>query len=233
MMTGAKSYCLILGVLGVLGGCGWAIIGTIFEADKPIRVWLFLLVGPFTALPAAILSQWRPRLGAACFIASGSAAYVLMQATARFPGPYFEGEVFFLVFLPMLAAGAWLLAASFFERKAAHLPAAAGGRGGSRPQDASDRALRPWENTGLFLLGFASAFILSMTGFHALADLRGAEIPLEWATSVREHDQAFAVATVALLLGATLLLRLCCKIPVSFILGVVVGLALFFHGAAK
>src|SRR5262245_46484483 len=75
----SKRISLILGVL-LFGGAGlWCLGGAgiygsplaEMQGEELTRVWVFLVAGPFSALPAAIVGKWRIKLSAGWFILGG------------------------------------------------------------------------------------------------------------------------------------------------------------------
>ena|SRR6478752_10343878 len=114
MTSPSKIACLVFGVAVSLGAALWCVGGAgMFgsplagESDRELaHVWAFLVIGPFSALPAAIVSLWKPRWGAIWLIAGG----IVSGALAI---PYFSTDAgvvpLVLVPLPMLLLGMWLI----------------------------------------------------------------------------------------------------------------------------
>jgi hypothetical protein len=73
-------FTLALGVVVFLGAALWCLGGAgIYgsplagmSGDELIRVWAFLILGPFSVLPAAVAMWAKPRLGAAWLIVTGA-----------------------------------------------------------------------------------------------------------------------------------------------------------------
>jgi hypothetical protein len=112
----ARRSALVVGVLLAVGGALWCLAGagiygsplTEMQGEELTRVWAFLLIGPFSALPAAVLTRWYLKAGAAWFVFGG-----IGSACLAITFLFTDASVFplLLVSLPMLAVGAGLLLA--------------------------------------------------------------------------------------------------------------------------
>jgi hypothetical protein len=77
------------------------------QNEELMRIWCFLLTGPFSALAAAILTRWCPKAGAAWFLVGGICSAGLAVTFLNTDA----GMLPLLVSVPMLAVGAWLFLA--------------------------------------------------------------------------------------------------------------------------
>lgn len=113
----ARRTALVVGGLLTLGGALWCLGGAgIYgsplvgmQREELTRVWAFLLAGPFSALPAALLTQWYPKVGAAWFLLGGICSAGL---AVTFLGTDAGMVPLLMVSLPMFAVGAWLFLAA-------------------------------------------------------------------------------------------------------------------------
>lgn len=111
---------LCLGVLAFLGTALWCVGGAGMygsplagiSGKELVKVWAFLLVGPLSILPAAILAIHRPRWGGLWSIVGGLLSGYLIWFVIPDPnqrgGLHFEAIVpLVLVSAPMLGLGVW------------------------------------------------------------------------------------------------------------------------------
>src|SRR5581483_10649089 len=109
-----RMICVLFGVVELVCAALWCVAGAGvygsplagMDDAELTKVWLFLTVGPFSVLPAALVMFWRRRLGAA-WLAGGGVVSGLM-AVAWF---FADRGVFLvpLVSLPMIGIGFWQL----------------------------------------------------------------------------------------------------------------------------
>jgi hypothetical protein len=103
---------LALGILELLGAGLWCVGGAgIYgsplvgmSADELTKVWAFLLVGPFSVLPAALAMWWNSRLGTAWLVVAGVLSGCLGTLFLSTDAGVFP---ILLVSLPMLVLGVW------------------------------------------------------------------------------------------------------------------------------
>jgi hypothetical protein len=117
LSQGVRTFSLIFGVVEALGATLWCLGGAgiygsllgMFRGLELAHLWAFLIIGPFSALLAAVVALWRARWGAAWLITSGLASGALAI-------PYLSTDAHILplafVSLPMIVVGLWLIRAS-------------------------------------------------------------------------------------------------------------------------
>jgi hypothetical protein len=117
----ARRSALVVGALLAFGGALWCLGGAgIYgsplagmQGEERTRVWAFLLTGPFSALPAGILTRWYPKVGAVWFLLGGICSACL---AVTFLGTDAGLVPLLVVSVPMVAVGAWLFIAGVVGR---------------------------------------------------------------------------------------------------------------------
>jgi hypothetical protein len=100
LSAGAALWCL-----AGAGIYGSPLVG--MRAEELILVFIFLLIGPFSALPAAIVGRQQPKLAGTWLILGG-----LISGGVAVNFFWTDAGIFplLLVSLPMVLLGRWLLA---------------------------------------------------------------------------------------------------------------------------
>ncbi len=123
LSRGVQTFCVIFGAVQAMGAAFWCLVGAgIYGSPlaglrglELAQVLGVLLIGPLSALPAAIVVLWRPRWGAAWLIASGlsygalACAHILPPYGALALGTGAHILPLVLVSFPMLVVGLWLI----------------------------------------------------------------------------------------------------------------------------
>ena len=123
--TWARPVGLVLGILELTGAVLWCIAGAgIYgsplvgmSGGELMKVLAFLLAGPVSVLPAAMLARYRPRLSGLWLIGGGLYSAYLIVFSIPHPnlrgGLHFESSVpLLLVSVPMLIVGVWQMHAA-------------------------------------------------------------------------------------------------------------------------
>ncbi|MBX3426406.1 MAG: hypothetical protein KF688_12060 [Pirellulales bacterium] len=163
LSNGARTACLIFGVVEALGAGLWLLAGAgvygspLAGMDGPelARIGAFLLAGPLSALLAAIVVLRRPRWGAAWLVAGGFASGALAVPFLRTDAHILPLA---LVSLPMLVVGLWLIKAS--------ADATGSGAGSEHPVEPG-RQQDSRSGIGSVLLGVL-LFLIAAVGTYAL-----------------------------------------------------------------
>jgi hypothetical protein len=190
-----KTVCLLFGVVELACAALWCAAGAgiygsplagMSDAQRT-KAWLFLALGPFSVLPAALTMQWHRRLGAAWLVGAGLLSGLM--AVRWFLAD--RGVLLApLVSAPMVGVGLWQL----LSRRASAREAE-----GTRTARAGSLVL----GVILFVVGWVGTYALILVlAINNVTGLRGEFLP----GTLTCQDQDYADTVVLLLVGGVVTL---------------------------
>jgi hypothetical protein len=206
-----KTICLLFGVVELTCAALWCVGGAgvygsplvgLDDAQRT-RVWLFLAVGPFSVLPAALTMLWHRRLGAAWLVgggvvSGGMAVTWFLADRGVLLAP--------LVWAPMIGVGLWQLLSPAG-------PASTDTRTGAR---AGSLAL----GVTLFVAGWVGTYALLLAlALNNVTGLRGGPVPDAFTVENQDLADSLTLLVVGAAVALVTLLRGRLKLRWEFLAG--------------